>query len=674
MNKFLVVIALLTTIQFTQAQDYKFGKVSKEELQESSNPKDTEANATVLYRKQYVHFDYVQSEGFIQKNEIHERIKIYNKEGFDQATKIVRLYNGSNSLEEDLTKLKAYTYNLEGNKIVEVKLKNDGVFDEATNKYWKTKKFTMPNVKEGSVIEYKYVITSPFLQVGEIDFQQKIPIKKLNFKFSAPEYFVYKKHTNSKATFYPKLIESKGRGEITLTSKSRTGGLGFSDTKTSFNNSTIEFVEHLVSVNEENIPALKSEPMVSNLEIYKAQVLFELDYTNWPNEPIESYATTWERVSKKIYQSQEFGQELKKSNYYKDDIDALLNGVDNPSEKIQLIYNFVKFKVKWNGYNGFYTDEGVKDAYKEQVGNVADINLMLVSMLNYAGLDANPVLVSTRDNGIPLFPTRDGFNYVIGSVQLADGYVLLDATDKYSTINTLPTRALNWQGRLIKKDGSSSWVELNSKKTSKEMRLINATVNPDLSISGKFSNQFTEYQARNYRKKYENSTSDYIAESLQEDFVGLEISNFEVKNLDNLSKPITQSYEFFANNLIEDIGGKLYFPSMLSFASSENPYKSDTRNYPIDFVYPIADKYMVNITVPDGYTVETLPQNTKVQFNDGDSEFTYFAKQNGKILQIITTININKTLVLPTEYQEFKKFYQMFIDKQTEKVVLSKAI
>ena len=669
MKKLLILVFFLVTIQTIQSQNYKFGKVSKAELLEKENKLDPEANATVLYRNQHIHFEYIQGEGFLQKNEIHERIKIYKKDGFDQATKVVTLYNESNDMEQDIIGLKAITFNIEGGKPTETKLKKDGIFDEETNKYWRKTKFTMPNVKEGSVIEYKYVIASPFLQVGEIDFQQKIPIKKLDFKFSAPEYFVYKKHVNLKAVFYPELVESKKSNEIRIQTKNRTY-----TKETTFDTSTIRFNENVITSNSENIPALKPEPMVSNLEIYKAQVMFELNYTNWPNEPIENYATTWEKVSKKIYQYPEFGTELKKSSYYKDDIDALLNGIDNPSEKVQLIYNFVKSKVKWNEYEGFYAYDGVRKAYKEHVGNVADINLMLVSMLRYAGLNADPVLVSTRDNGIPLFPTRNGFNYVIGAVQLDNGYVLLDATAKYSTVNTLPTRALNWQGRLIRKDGTSSWVSLNPIKPSNKITTLNVKINSDLSIEGKVRSQFTEYRALNYREEYKDRSNDEMIESLQENKGEIEISNLEVKNEVDLHKPIMQSYEYKYDNAIEQIGSKLYFSPLLFLASEENPFKQEDRSYPIDFVYPNASKYIVNVMLPEGYVVDELPQNAKTEFNAEDAMFSYLVRQNGKMIQFTMDLKLNKTLIAPSEYEIFKQFYQMMIDKQAEKVVLSKSI
>src|SRR3990167_6851576 len=160
MKKCLLII-IVFYVQISIAQDYKFGKVSKEELQQTADPEFPEADAAILYRNQSIKFNYVQGKGFIQENEIYERIKIYNKEGFDYATKMISLYTnseGSNSNDQMLKGLKAVTYNLEGDKILEDKLKKEGIFEENSNKYWKTTKFTMPNIKEGCIIEFEYTI------------------------------------------------------------------------------------------------------------------------------------------------------------------------------------------------------------------------------------------------------------------------------------------------------------------------------------------------------------------------------------------------------------------------------------------------------------------------------------------------------------------------------------
>src|SRR5690606_28046643 len=131
-------------------------------------------------------------------------------------------------------------------------------------------------------------------------------------------------------------------------------------------------------------------------------------------------------------------------------------------------------------------------------------------------------------------------------------------------------------------------------------------------------------------------------------------------------------YEYTLNHAMEDIGGKLYFTPLMFLATQENPFKENERSYPIDYVYPIADKYMVNIMLPEGYEVETLPESTKFEFNGTMASFSYIGKQNGNMLQFIISFDINNTIVLPNDYDQFKKFYQLLIEKQNEKVVLKK--
>ncbi len=670
--KKLVFITFLCIAQIAISQNYKFGKVSEEELLEKTNPDYPEANATVLYKKQQISFDYVQDKGFIQNNEVQMRIKIYNKEGFDYATQIVKLYTnseGSTSYNESLLGLKAVTYNLIDGKIEEDKLKKDGIFEERTDKFWETTKFTMPNIKEGCVIEFEYTVQSLSKGIDDIGFQELIPVKKHEFKLKTPEYYKYKVLLNPRASYIPKLNYSTESKSITFNYKERTNGRV---SRTEFSSSKVDYVVDIIEANLVDIPPLKTESYVDNLRNYQARLIVELERVEFPNEPKEYLSTSWEKVTKAIYDYSDFGDQLNKKGYYNTDIDAILKGVTDSQQKTALIFNYVKSKVKWNNYNGIFTDLGVTKAYKDGVGNVADINLMLTSILRYAGLNANPVLVSTKSNGIPLTPTRTGFNYVICALEIGDNLILLDGTQKFSTANILPTKALNWLGRLIRQDGSSDWIELIPKISSKEMVSLNIKLNTDLSASGKLRNQYTNYQAYIVRDRFENYNTDEMIESLEKGKGELEISNFEIENMNDVSQPVTQSYDYVFNNAMEDIGGKLYLTPMLFLAPDENPFKENVRNYPIDYVYPIADKYMINIMLPEGYAIETLPESAKYQFNISDGEFTYLARQNGNMLQVTISLDLNKTLVLPTDYEQYKKFYQLMIEKQTEKVVLKK--
>ena len=106
-------------------------------------------------------------------------------------------------------------------------------------------------------------------------------------------------------------------------------------------------------------------------------------------------------------------------------------------------------------------------------------------------MNASPVLVSTKSNGVPLFPTTDGFNYIIAAVSFGDGYVLMDASERYSLPNMLPPRALNWQGRLISKNGSAAWLNLSSGTKSIEDNFVSVKMDDEGMIDGMIRTKYS---------------------------------------------------------------------------------------------------------------------------------------------------------------------------------------
>jgi Domain of Unknown Function with PDB structure (DUF3857) len=667
MKNLTIVILLFFTFQVVTSQNYKFGKISKDELKETTNPLYQEAHATVLYKSQNISYDYRFEEGFVQINEVQERIKIYDKDGFDWATVHVKLYNGSNSLKEKIVGIKANTYNLVNGKIKTDKLSKQGIFNEEENKYWRSKKFTMPNIKEGCIIEYKYKIETPFISIDDIDLQYTIPIKKLDLSVSIPEYFYFTKSLNPRAAYIPKLTETKVNKTEQVKSRENTGLV-----RTSINTSDVKYHENVTSANLNNIPPLKEERFVDNLDNYRAKLLWEYAMYRSPSGKVKNYSTNWEQVAETINKNGNFGPQIEKTTYYAEDVNNLISGTSNPLKKAALIFEFVKAKVKWNGFIGYSAENGVRKAYKEGVGNIADINLMLTSMLRYAGLNANPVLVSTKNNGIPLFPSTSGFNYVISLIETPEGVILLDASEKYSSPNVLPKRALNWQGRIIRKEGSSDWINLLPKKASIDFKSINYKINEDLTISGKIRNRLTSHNALSYRKKFKNLNTEEHIEHLEKDKGEIIVSSLKIENEADISKPILTSYEFTLDDNVESIGDKLYFSPLLFFTFDENPFKEETRDYPIDFVHPHLDKYMVNIMMPEGYEVEALPENINYKLPEDEGNYSYLIKKNGKYLQISIAFNYANSLVLSSRYQTFRAFFNSYIEKTSEKIVLKK--
>ena len=670
MKKFYLLLLFCSTISYSQ--EIKFGKVSKEELEEKMYPLDSTADAAYLYRYRRTYFDYSQQNGFEIVTEYQERIKIYTTEGFEFANKSIVYYNPETGNSESVSGIKAYTFNWIDGVEAKDKLSKKDIFDEKKNKFWSLKKITMPNVKVGSVIDLEYQIRSPYKSISDAPFQFEIPVKQLEYSIQIPEYFNYNMRT--KGYYFVSPIESSGSGSLTINSKSRVQG-GYTNSSTSYSNNKINYQTNIKEFTGKDIPALKdNEPFVSNIDTYRGGVTFELASTNFikVGGDFKNYTSSWEDVSKQIFKSADFGQELNKTSYFKDDLNSILATAKTETDKTIAIFQFVKNQVKWNGYYGIYSDKGVKKAYKEREGNVADINLILTSMLREAGVEANPVLVSTRSNGVPLFPTLEGFNYVIAMVEFPDNtYMLLDATEPYSLPNILPTRALNWNGRKVTKEGDSSWVALTSSAHALEENNVHVKISDDLNVEGLFRTKYANLNALSYRSNNNAVKEEDLVTKLEEKN-GIEIEDFKVLNKDKIVKSIVRSVKFTTQDLVETINDKLYIEPLLFLTQHANPFKLEDRKFPVDFATPWKDKNTVSIQIPDGYKIESIPESMAIGLPENLGVFKYQISQNANKINTICALEFNQSIISPKYYAVLKEFYSQLVKKESEKIVLVK--
>ncbi len=653
---FLIVLVTFFAIE-AQAQKFEVGDVSIKELQEKRHPIDTNASAAILYKKGKTVMDYGDgaTADFTTETEVITRIKIYKKEGYNWADQKVTY-----SKNESIDFSDVVTYNLVDGKIEKTKLKSDGVFDEKLDRYWNQKKITLPNVKEGSVIEFRYKIKTDYLGIRDWYFQTTIPVNYSEFKTYIPDFYVYK--ATQRGYVFPKI-----RTDI------QPKVIPFGGTRRNYSQNVVSYNENRTTYIAENLPAMKDETFVNNIQNYTSSISHELSSIKHRYSDPEYFSTDWEAVTKTIYESFDFGSELKKTGYFEEDINAIIAGLTTDDEKIAAIFNFVKVKVKWDGYSGYYTHEGVKTAYKNRIGNVGEINLMLTAMLRYAGLDANPVLISTRANGIALFPSRRAFNYVISAVKIEGTLILLDATEPYATPNVIPLRDINWDGRLVRKDATSESVNLFPKTASKEVVNMVITLKPDGTVNGKIRKQVSEQLALSFREKYIVKTNDAYLEELENKNGNIQISDYVRENEKDLTKPIVETYSFSDTKGFDVIGDKMYISPLLFLTQSENPFKQEKREYPVDFGYPTQDKFNISIEIPEGYVVESLPAVMNITTGDDIGTFKYIIGNLGNKIQIAITADMNSPIVTADYYEVLKDFFQKKIDKQNEKIVLKKA-
>lgn len=633
------------------SQKIKFGKVSKKELEEKFYPADTSAHAVVLLKKQNVYYEFSQFEGWRIITDVFERIKLYDKDGFDHATKKLKLFS-SGGVDETVH-IKAYTFNLDNGNIVKTKLEKKDIFSEKINKNWSSKNFSMPNLKEGSVVDIKYTKKSPYYTyLDDIICQYTIPIKTLDVKVQIPGWF---KFNIESSRYYLLKIKKSSENKIYM-----VGG------------DQVTVTENILNINMKDIPALIEEPYVNNIYNYQGKIDFELAAYTPSYGTHEYFNNTWEEVTKKIYKNSHFGGQLDKTAHFKDDLAQIIGNSKTQQEKMIAIFEFVKKKIKWNEVATKYvSNDGIKKAYKNGVGNAAEINLTLVSMLREAGFNANPVLVSTRDNGINIYPTSEGFNYVIAAVEFNNGIALFDATEKYSAPNNLPLRTLNWSGRLVKKGGESKTVNLYPNSFAAKNARISAKIDKEGNVTGLMNTLYTNFLALEYRDQYNGLSEEDLIAKLEKSYNGVEIDKIRINNKNNPYNPVSEIIKFSRENQADVIGDKIYFSPLLFLTVNENPFKLENRMYPIDYGTKWKQDTKISLQIPEGYTVETKPDDIILTMPDNLGSFALKIDVTNNKINILAQTRINSPVISASYYQHLKDLYKKAIEKQAEKIVLT---
>ena len=653
-----------------QSQNYgtKFGEVNDYEMNMTSYPEDSTANAVILLEKGETFFVYTEQSGFRYKFDYQVKIKILKPDGIDDiANGSIKYTNINASSREEVTGLSGTTYNLEDGKIVKSKLSKEYINDEKYDDKYFRKKFTMPAVKVGSIIEYKYTIYSDFFyDLRDFRFQHSIPVVKTSYEITLPEYYVY----NVDMRGYEKIESKQEKVNEKFTIRyskppeaglNKTGGTQ----RYSFD---IESISERYYFEGKKIPALKDESFVWCLDDYISKVSFELKSIQIPHSHIKNFSTNWENIDKELMDLSSFGGNLKKTNLFKEIVPEF-NDIDDKYTKACKIQDMIKSKVKWDGKDRLLCKD-LKEALKTGLGNSADMNFLLINALNAANIDAFPVVMSTRDNGILPYahPSVSALNYVITGIKIDTVTYFTDASSKAGSLNILPQACLVDRARIIREKGGSEWVDLTKIMSGSIVMNVNCKFEDGI-YTANVNTWFKDESAYDFRlsqDKYKNE-DEYI-EYLESKFTG-SVSDYSISDVKNTSAPINEKYTVKTNITSGD--DYIYLTAMFDPQFTENRFKSDERKLPINFNYPISFKETVSIEIPEGYTIEELPKSEKITLDEKISCLFQVIKQDN-IIVIRYNFTQKEIMFLNTEYEHLKDFFAKVLSKNQEKIILKK--
>ncbi|MFA6247921.1 MAG: DUF3857 domain-containing protein [Mucilaginibacter sp.] len=654
MNKKL--LNLLVFICFTticKAQDFPFGRFTVEEMNQKTYPLDTSAHAFVLQEFGSTRID-ATDDGIKTYFKYHVRIKILDNKAFDKGTVTLAFYDDADT-HDDITDIKGATTYMDDNGSVKVaEMDASKIFTTTENKYWKQKKFALPNIRNGCIIEYTYTkVLQGFYRFPSWEFQDDIPKAYSEYQVHIPAFWTYN------AMIRGGLKLSKSKSEVERECFSSRG----SKCDCSF-----------LSYGMADIPAFITEDYMTSSKNFISAVYFNLEEWTNPYTGVKNRVTKdWKDIDYNLKHSEYFGSQIKK-DLLKNYIAPVIAGKTDEMDKAVAIYSYIQKTIKWNSMYSRGSD-GVRKALDSHTGNIADINLALAAALNSAGIKTEAVLLSTRQNGLinRLYPVESEFDYIIAKANIGNQSYLLDATDPMLPFGMLPLKCLNDQGRVMSLDKPSYWIDLVATQKKNTVSNLDFTLQPNGKLKGSISTYYTGYDAYEKRKaiKKFNTVDEYV-ENLDEKLGKVKILKSEILNLDSLNAPLSEKLEVEIDVFGSMNHDRFSFNPMLFDRYVSNPFKLAERSYPVDWGMPSNKRYILNMHLPDGYVIESSPQAVSIGLpNRGGQYLTDFTRE-GNNFTYSNVIQFNKSIYFPEEYPYLKELYNKIIASEKADIVFSK--
>jgi hypothetical protein len=661
---FVAVLSIIASAVYTQETSpyTKFGKITVEELQKKIYPIDSNANAVVLSDIGDAAIEGNSKNWFSISFTHHRVVHILNKNGYEEADVKIPLYN-IGEREEKLDNIKAVTYNLENGKIVETKLDKSSIFKEKRDNNWSVKKFTFPNVKEGCIIEYDYEVTSDFIQnLDPWIFQGESPVLWSEYRLSVPEFFRYAFLSHG---YQPLYINERKDRQANFTVM-ETRGAGATE-RASFTAGVTDYRWAM-----KNVPKLKEESFTSSIKNHIARLEFQLSSQGYPLAP-HDYRNTWTGLSKELLSSPYFGSALDKSNnWLADEVKPLVKESASETEKARKIFSFVRDNFSCTDYAAMYTDQSLKNVMKAKKGNVAEINLLITAMMRYAGLQADPVILSTTNHGyaLEMYPMSSSFNYVVCTCWADGKNYYLDASRPRLGFGKLPPQCYNGHARIVNEEANPVYL-LPDSLIEKKITGFFITNDDKGNWIGNLNQNLGYYESYEIRDRIKEKGEETFFKEIQKEYgEDLTIKAPHIDSLNNYEEPIALKYEVDLHPAKDDI---LYINPMFAQGLKKNPFTSTERYYPVEMPYTMDKTYVLTMEVPQGYVVDELPKQLVAKLDEeGSAYFEYRLSQSGSIISLRSRLKISRTLFANEEYENLREFFNLIVNKQNEQIVFKK--
>ncbi len=599
----------------------------------TSFDQDPEADAVVLFD---VDDRIIDTNGryFHLFRHRHTRIKILTEAGKDRAN-----YEISYLDEDNIDNFQAHTILPNGKKIkVDKKQIKEEKFEG-----WRQKVFAFPGVEVGAVIEIKYVHISPYLR------------ESYPWYFQSQDYTVLSQLSLvMEPGFNFSAFFSNTIGVEPITEDIRRPGKRHAQTKTIWR--------------MRDLPAIREEPYMSAIEDYLAVMHFQLvSYKN--NYQLVEYIGKWDDLVKK--QLERYNDYLKSSDAVSKKASELTAGIESERKKWVALYEFVRDEIESTDKGTIWVEKKPEKVLEEGSGTGAEKNMLLVNMLQSAGFQATPVLISTRSNGrvIEKHPRLSQFNYVLAHIKKGRRSYFMDSFYGHYPFDILPVSRLSGSGLVIAK-GPSEFVTIKApKRLNKDHCTTTATIDSEGTLHAETNLRFEGY--RNIYKRNDldsDGAEKLVKDILSKRYDNAEVDSFEIQTADRPDLPLKIRVKYTVAEFAQVNGDMMYLTSPALNIRDSNPFTSKSRHFPVEFQISGANTDIVDIEIPEGMKIAELPKT----FNNQQPGIRFSSKwsQTDNKIKISREYVRQQSTFPRSKYKQLRQFFDTVVRADQGQIVL----
>jgi hypothetical protein len=621
-----------------------FQPVSPDELKMTAEPKAPGAPAIILFRE--VDRD---DRGQTAHEDVYYRIKILTEEGRKYADIEIPFFKQ----EGTIVNLHARTIKPDGT-IVDFSGKAfDKMIVKARGVKYMAKTFTLPDVQTGCVLEYYYTTD---LSENVLYNSRWILSDEL---FTRSAKFSLKPYVSDYVTMHVRWTWNRLPAGTAQPAEAANG---------------------VINLESSNIPAFQIEDYMPPQDEMKSRVDFIYSDEAMEKDP----DTYWKKLGKKRNEALE--SFIGKHKSMEQAVAEIVSPGDTPEVKLRKIYARVQ-QIRNTSYEQEKSDqeqkrnkdkapENVESIWKKQYANGMELTWLFLALARAAGFDASGVWVSDRQNYFFSPNTMDGHrldaNVVVVKLDGKDRF--FDPGAAFTPFGMLPWIETGVQGLKLSKDGGT-WLQttLPDSNESGIERKADLKLTDTGDLEGKVTVTYTGLEALQ-RRLDEHLADDterkkYLEDEIREAIpVACDVELTNQPDWKSSDPKLVAEYSLKVSGWVSGAGKHALLPVGLFSAPEKRLFDHADRVHPIYFSYPFGRADNVNIDLPLGWQISTVPQPQKL-----DAKAVVYvldAKNDKGTLHIDRSLNVDITLLSQENYGKLRKIFQVVRTADEQQVML----